>query len=68
MEARAPQLKCLGARRGPRKFELGDHRLGLGTPAIVECGSAFIEDISNAGMQILVNYPILLAYLVVIFT
>ena len=68
MEARAPQLKCLETRRGPRKFELGDHRLGLGTPAIVECGSAFIEDISNAGMQILVNYLILLAYLVVIFT
>ena len=26
--------------------------------AIVECGSAFFEDISK-GMQILVNYPIL---------
>ena len=29
--------------------------------AIVECGSAFFEDISK-GMQILVNYPILLTY------
>ena len=28
--------------------------------AIDECGSAFIEDISKAGMQILVNYVILL--------
>ena len=28
---------------------------------IVECGSAFFEDISK-GMQILVNYPILLTY------
>ena len=34
--------------------------------AIVECGSAFIEDISKAGMEILVNYPILLTYMVVI--
>ena len=33
--------------------------------AIVECGSAFFEDISK-GMQILVNYPILLTYMVVI--
>ncbi|CAH3023083.1 unnamed protein product, partial [Porites evermanni] len=32
---------------------------------IVECGSAFFEDISK-GMQILVNYPILLTYMVVI--
>ena len=29
--------------------------------AIVKCGSAFFEDISK-GMQILVNYPILLTY------
>ena len=29
--------------------------------AIVECGSAFFEDISK-GMQILVNYPILLPF------
>ena len=36
--------------------------------AIVECGSAFIEDISKAGMQnlMLVNYPLLLTYMVVI--
>ena len=34
--------------------------------AIVECGSAFVEDISKAGMQILVNYPTLLTYMVVI--
>ena len=35
-------------------------------PAIVECGSAFIEDISKARIQMLVNYPILLTYMVVI--
>ena len=34
--------------------------------AIVECESAFIEDISEAGMQMLVNCPILLIYMVVI--
>ena len=34
--------------------------------AFVECGSAFIEDISKAEMQMLVNYPILLTYMVVI--
>ena len=33
--------------------------------AIVECGIALFEDISK-GMQILVNYPILLTYMVVI--
>jgi len=27
------QLKCLGARRAPRNFNLGDHLLGLGTQA-----------------------------------
>ena len=27
------QLKCLGARRAPRNFNLGDHCLGLGTQA-----------------------------------
>ena len=32
-EAQAPQLKCLGARRAPRNFDLGDHLLGLGTQA-----------------------------------
>ena len=32
---------------------------------IVEFGSAFCEDISK-GMEILVNYPILLTYMVVI--
>ena len=34
--------------------------------AIVECGSAFIEDISKAGMQMLVDYPLLFTYMVVI--
>ena len=34
--------------------------------AIVKCGSAFIEDIGKAGMQISVNYPIHLPYMVVI--
>ena len=34
--------------------------------AIVDCRSAFIEDISKGGMQIVVNYPILLTYMVVI--
>ena len=35
--------------------------------AIVKCGSAFFEDISK-GMQILVNYPILLTYMVVMLS
>ena len=74
-----PQLKCLGGRRAPWKFYLGDHLdlLVLGTPtkklgspnpwnfpystalqpcsywkydtlhAIVECGSAFLDNISK---------------------
>ena len=32
--------------------------------AIVECGSAFIEDISKAGMQMLVDHPLLFTYMV----
>ena len=80
MEARAPKLKCLGDRRAPWKFHLGDHldHLRLGTPykilgspegslkfshehrlaactywkygtlhAIVECGGAFFDDITQ---------------------
>ena len=95
MEAWAPQLKYLAARRVNRKFYLGDHLVGLGSPAkmvgspnprklslkhnlapcsywisdtlraIVECGSAFIEDISK-GMQMLANYSVLLTYMVVV--
>ena len=34
--------------------------------AIVECGSAFIEDISKAGMKMSVNYPLLFTYMVII--
>ena len=34
--------------------------------AIVECGSAFIEDNSKAGMKMSVNYPLLFTYMVVI--
>ena len=56
LEARAPQIKCLGSPKAPLKFSL-EYSL--------ECGSAFCEDISK-GMEILVNYPILLTYMVVI--
>ena len=72
LEARAPQLKMLGEPKGvseifPRAQPCSPVVIGSMIPlrAIVECGSAFFEDISK-GMQILVNYPILLTYMVVI--
>ena len=34
--------------------------------AIVECGSAFIQGIGKAEMQMLVDYPLLFTYMVVI--
>ena len=33
MFSQALQLKCLGAWRAPGKLYLGDHLLGMGTPA-----------------------------------
>ena len=50
LEARAPQLKCLGARRAPRKFYFADHLLGLGTQAKM-LGSPKVARRSTEGLS-----------------